>query len=35
MSVYEALSIMFQFGAWIIALITFVITLLIYVMKQK
>ncbi|MFD0868764.1 putative holin-like toxin [Paenibacillus residui] len=35
MSVYEALSVMFQFGIWIIALITLVITLLIYANKKK
>ncbi|TDL54176.1 putative holin-like toxin [Paenibacillus dendritiformis] len=35
MSVYEALSVMFQFGIWIIALLTFVVTLLIYVHTKK
>ncbi|WP_207910935.1 putative holin-like toxin [Paenibacillus albiflavus] len=35
MSVYEAISVMFQFGMWIIALITLIITLLIYVNKKK
>ncbi|MBU5440561.1 putative holin-like toxin [Paenibacillus sp. MSJ-34] len=35
MSVYEALSVMLQFGLWILALITLVITLLIYLAKRK
>ncbi|MFD3273336.1 putative holin-like toxin [Paenibacillus dendritiformis] len=33
-SVYEALSVMFQFGIWRIALLTFVVTLLIYLHKE-
>ncbi|NKI21838.1 hypothetical protein HFN20_11500 [Paenibacillus dendritiformis] len=35
MSIYEALSIMFQFGLWIFALFTFVVTLLIYLHTKK
>ncbi|WP_019419781.1 putative holin-like toxin [Paenibacillus sp. OSY-SE] len=35
MSVYEALSVMFQFGLWIFALLTFVVMLLIYMHKKK
>lgn len=34
-TVYEALDIMLQFGLWILALITFIITLLIYMNKKK
>ncbi|WP_431606965.1 putative holin-like toxin [Paenibacillus thiaminolyticus] len=34
-SVYEALSVMFQFGLWIFALLTFVVTLLIYLHKKN
>jgi len=34
-SVYEALSVMLQFGLWILALITLIITLLIYLNKHK
>jgi hypothetical protein len=35
-TVYEALDIMLQFGLWILALITFIITLLyIYLNKKK
>ncbi|WP_420901968.1 putative holin-like toxin [Paenibacillus dendritiformis] len=34
-SVYEALSTMFQFGLWIFALLTFVVTLLIYLHTKK
>ncbi|WP_157259650.1 putative holin-like toxin [Paenibacillus profundus] len=34
-SVYEALSVMFQFGLWIFALLTLIITLLIYLHKKK
>ncbi|WP_369011109.1 putative holin-like toxin [Paenibacillus sp. MER TA 81-3] len=35
MSVYEALSVMFQFGLWIFALLTFVVMLMIYMHKKK
>ncbi|WP_213519246.1 putative holin-like toxin [Paenibacillus montaniterrae] len=35
MSVYEALSVMIQFGIWIVALMTLFITLLIYMTKKK
>ncbi len=34
-SVYEALSAMLQFGLWILALITLIITLLMYLNKHK
>ncbi|WP_373871530.1 MULTISPECIES: putative holin-like toxin [Paenibacillus] len=34
-SVYEALSVMFQSGIWIFALLMFVITLLIYLHTKK
>ncbi|MCY9528401.1 MULTISPECIES: putative holin-like toxin [Paenibacillus] len=35
MSVYEALSVMFQFGLWILALLTLIVTLLIYLHQKK
>ncbi|GAC42239.1 periplasmic component [Paenibacillus popilliae ATCC 14706] len=35
MSVYEALSVMFQFGLWIFALLTFVVTLLILLTHKE
>ncbi|MFW5437132.1 putative holin-like toxin [Paenibacillus apiarius] len=35
MSVYEALSAMFQFGLLILALLTFVVTLIVYMNTKK
>ncbi|CAH0122031.1 MULTISPECIES: putative holin-like toxin [unclassified Paenibacillus] len=35
MSTYEALSVMFQFGLWIFALLTLVVTLLAHFGKKK